>query len=77
MTYRFFATANAGTIPVTPVETAGFDAWLSGHATSRDPLFFSVIDLRQQRAVGEPEPDQLNRQRQAARAIAGRDRHCG
>ncbi|PTS84815.1 GNAT family N-acetyltransferase [Pseudomonas sp. HMWF032] len=33
-------------------ERAGFDAWQSGHAASRDPLFFSVIDLRQQRAVG-------------------------
>ena len=30
MTYRFFATANAGTIPVTPVETAVFEAWLKG-----------------------------------------------
>ena len=33
-------------------ERAAFDAWLSGHAASRDPLFFSVIDLSQQRAVG-------------------------
>lgn len=29
-----------------------FDSWLSGHAASHDPLFFSVIDLSQQRAVG-------------------------
>lgn len=33
-------------------ERAAFDAWLSSHAASDDPLFFSVIDLRQQRAVG-------------------------
>jgi len=33
-------------------ERAAFDTWLSGQAASRDPLFFSVIDLRQQRAVG-------------------------
>lgn len=33
-------------------ERAAFDAWLGGHAASRDPLFFSVIDLSQQRAVG-------------------------
>ncbi|VXB38899.1 Protein N-acetyltransferase, RimJ/RimL family [Pseudomonas sp. 8BK] len=33
-------------------ERTAFDTWLSGHAASRDPLFFSVIDLRQQRAVG-------------------------
>jgi RimJ/RimL family protein N-acetyltransferase len=33
-------------------ERAAFDAWLNGHAASDDPLFFSVIDLRQQRAVG-------------------------
>ncbi|PJE44065.1 MAG: GNAT family N-acetyltransferase [Pseudomonas sp.] len=33
-------------------ERAGFDAWLSGHAASRDPLFFCVIGLSQQRAVG-------------------------
>jgi RimJ/RimL family protein N-acetyltransferase len=33
-------------------ERGAFDTWLSGHAASGDPLFFSVIDLRQQRAVG-------------------------
>jgi RimJ/RimL family protein N-acetyltransferase len=29
-----------------------FDAWLAGNAVSADPLFFSVIDLASQRAVG-------------------------
>ncbi|MGB4072435.1 GNAT family N-acetyltransferase [Pseudomonas sp.] len=29
-----------------------FDAWLVGNAQSADPLFFSVIDLPSQRAVG-------------------------
>jgi RimJ/RimL family protein N-acetyltransferase len=33
-------------------ERGAFDLWLSSHAASDDPLFFSVIDLRQQRAVG-------------------------
>jgi RimJ/RimL family protein N-acetyltransferase len=33
-------------------ERSAFDVWLNSHAASRDPLFFSVIDLRQQRAVG-------------------------
>ena len=31
---------------------APFDAWLAGNAQSRDPLFFSVIDLTRGRAVG-------------------------
>lgn len=29
-----------------------FDAWLAGNAASADPLFFSVIDVASQRAVG-------------------------
>ncbi|HEX5840927.1 MAG TPA: GNAT family protein [Pseudomonas sp.] len=29
-----------------------FDAWLAGNSVSADPLFFSVIDLASQRAVG-------------------------
>ena len=33
-------------------ERAAFDSWLSGHAASRDPLFFSVVDLYQRRVVG-------------------------
>lgn len=33
-------------------ERAAFDDWLSAYAASRDPLFFSVIDLTRQRAVG-------------------------
>jgi RimJ/RimL family protein N-acetyltransferase len=33
-------------------ERGAFDLWFSSHAASDDPLFFSVIDLRQQRAVG-------------------------
>jgi RimJ/RimL family protein N-acetyltransferase len=33
-------------------ERAAFNDWLSTHAASRDPLFFSVIDLTRQRAVG-------------------------
>ena len=33
-------------------ERSAFDVWLNSHAASRDPLFFSVIDLSQQRAVG-------------------------
>lgn len=33
-------------------ERAAFDAWLNGHAASRDPLFFSVIDLVSGLAVG-------------------------
>lgn len=40
-------------LPYGPLsERAAFDTWLNGHAASRDPLFFSVIDLSQQRAVG-------------------------
>jgi RimJ/RimL family protein N-acetyltransferase len=33
-------------------ERAAFKAWLSANAASTDPLFFSVIDLSRQRAVG-------------------------
>lgn len=33
-------------------ERAGFAAWLAANAASADPLFFAVIDLNSQRAVG-------------------------
>lgn len=33
-------------------ERAAFDAWLAGHAESRDPQFYTVIDLGSQRAQG-------------------------
>ncbi|QLC73152.1 GNAT family N-acetyltransferase [Pseudomonas sp. LPB0260] len=33
-------------------ERADFDAWLAANAASADPLFFAVIDLAGQRAVG-------------------------
>ncbi|WP_271104327.1 GNAT family N-acetyltransferase [Pseudomonas tohonis] len=33
-------------------ERASFDTWLAGHAASRDPLFFTVIDRASGRAVG-------------------------
>ena len=33
-------------------ERAAFDAWLAGHAASRDPQFYTVIDQCSQRALG-------------------------
>lgn len=33
-------------------ERAPFDAWLAGNQASGDPLFFTVVDQRSQRAVG-------------------------
>ena len=33
-------------------DRAAFDAWLAGHAASRDPQFYTVIDQCSQRALG-------------------------
>lgn len=33
-------------------ERAAFDAWLGGNADSRDPLFYAVVDLASDRALG-------------------------
>lgn len=33
-------------------ERAPFDAWLAGHAASRDPLFYAVVDLASGRVTG-------------------------
>ncbi len=34
------------------IERSDFDAWLSGNADSRDPLFYAVIDQAEGRALG-------------------------